>query len=74
MPGKDARHLLVAFVAYEIRHVLLEIAAERDVEHLRAAADGEDRRVALEGRREQGDLRAVALRADGLRLGCASAP
>ena len=68
MLGEDAGYLLVTLVPDEVGDVLLEVAAERDVEHLRAAADGEHGQVALEGRGEERDLGAVALRADVVRL------
>ena len=41
---------LVAVVPDQVREVLDEVAAERDVQHLRAAADREHRQVALERR------------------------
>ena len=56
------------FVSDEVGHVLLEVAAERDVEHLRAAADGEHGHVPLQRRGEQGDLGAVPLGTDVGRL------
>ena len=67
---EHAGRLLVAFVSDEVGHVLLEIAAQRHIQHLRAAADGEDGHVAFESRGEQGDLGAVALGTDvvGLRV------
>ena len=52
-----------------IRDVLLEVAAERDVQHLRAAADREHRHVALQRRLHQLQLEVVALANDAVRLG-----
>ena len=48
--------------------MLDEVAAERHVQHLAAAADGEHRHVAFEGRRQQGHLGRVAVQADPVRL------
>ncbi len=42
------------------RQVSADRAAERDVQELQAAADSEDRQVALDRRREQAPLDAVA--------------
>ena len=54
-----------------VGQVLVERAAEGDVQHLHAAADAEDGHVALERRARQRDLEPVALgsRAVGLRVG-----
>ena len=51
--GEDARRVLVPLVADDLGQVLDEVAAARDVQHLRAAADGEHRHVALERALEQ---------------------
>src|SRR5437868_13294375 len=40
---EDTRRVLVLLVADDVREVLDEVAAERDVQHLRAAADREHR-------------------------------
>ena len=61
--GEGARCVLVPLVADDVRQVLHEVAAERDVQHLRAAADREHRQVALERRAQQRELGVVALRA-----------
>ena len=45
-----AGRLLVLLVPDQVRQVLDQIAAERDVQHLRAAADREHRQVAFERR------------------------
>ena len=61
--------LLVAVVADVVGQMLDEVAAEGDVEHLRAPADRQHRQVALERRLEQRKLGAVALGHDPGRLG-----
>src|SRR5262249_27116213 len=43
--GEDARRLLVDVRPDTVGYVLLQVAAERDVQHLRAAADREYRQV-----------------------------
>ena len=48
MFGEHARRLLVPVVADEIGHVLLQIAAERDVQHLRPTTDGQHGQVPVE--------------------------
>ena len=58
---RTARGVLVPVVADDIREVLDEVAAERDVQHLRAAADCEHRHVPRERSLQQRELRAVAL-------------
>ena len=45
-----------------VRQMLDEVAAAGDVQHLRAAADGEHRHVAVERRAQERELAAVALR------------
>ena len=62
--AKIARHLLVLVVADELGQVLDEVAAARDVQELRAAADREHRQVAGERRLEQRELGVVASRDD----------
>ena len=52
-----------------VRHVLLDAAAERDVQHLRAAADREHRQVAVERRLHQRQLEVVPLADHARRLG-----
>ena len=60
---------LVAVVADDVREMLDEIAAEGDVEDLRAAADREHGEVARERRVQQRQLGAVALGRRPPRLG-----
>ena len=50
--------------------VLIERAAERDVQQLVAAADGENRHVAVEGRIDQRELEAVEHRIGAVDHGC----
>src|SRR5437667_5662688 len=59
--SEGARRVLVLLVADDLREVLDEIPAARDVQHLRAPADREHRQVALERRLEERELRAVTL-------------
>ncbi len=56
-------------VADQVGQVLDEVAAEGDVQDLRAAADREHRQVALERRAQERELGAVALGHDPGRLG-----
>src|SRR5437016_5637710 len=65
---EDAGRVLVLLVADDVREVLHEVAAKRDVQDLRAAADREHRQVARERRLEQRQLGAVALRHEAERL------
>ena len=59
----------------DLRQVLDEVAAARDVQQLRAAADRQHRHVPRERRLEQRELGAVALAASMPSVaGCASAP
>ena len=67
--GEAAGGVPVAVVADDVREMLDEIAAECDVEHLRAAADREHGEVTLDRRGEQRQLGAVALGYDPRRLG-----
>ena len=67
--GEAAGALLVPVVPDEVGQVLDQVAAERDVQHLRAAADREHRQVARERRGQQRELGAVALGHDPVRLG-----
>ena len=62
--GEGAGNLAMALVTDPLGDVLLEVAAERDVQHLRPAADGEHRHVPRERGGEQRQLGLVALRAD----------
>src|SRR4051812_33940085 len=55
-----ARAVLVLLVADDLREVLDEVAAERNVEHLRAAADREHGQVTGERRRQQRQLGSIA--------------
>src|SRR6266508_361809 len=68
--GKRAGRVLVLLVADHVGQVLNEVAAERHVEHLAAAADSENGHVARERRLEQRQLGPVALLHDagGLRF------
>src|SRR6478735_219632 len=59
--GELARELLVLLVADDVRQVLDEVAAEGDVEHLRAPADREHGHVSRQRGLQQRQLRAVAL-------------
>ena len=68
MVGELARRVLVPLVADYVRQVLDEVAAPRDVQHLRAAADGQDGHVPLERTGEERDLEVVAL--GPRRIGC----
>ncbi len=65
-----ARRLLVRVGGNAIWHVLLQVAAERDVEDLRAAADREQRQIACKRDAHQRELEVVALahHPDGLRV------
>ena len=54
--GEDARRLLVPLVADDLGEVLDEVAAQRDVQHLASAADGEHGHVARERRLEEREL------------------
>ena len=65
--GELAGQLLVLLVADHLGQVLDEVAAERDVQHLRAAADREHRHVARERGLQQRELGAVALLDDPVR-------
>ena len=67
--GERPGRVLVLLVADDVGQVLNEIAAERDVEHLAAAADGEHRHVALERRFEQRSSARSRSRHDAGRLG-----
>ena len=67
--GEHSRNLLVDVRPDPVRHVLLDAAAERDVQHLRPAADGEHRQVALERSLHQRQLEVVALADHPRRLG-----
>ena len=62
-------HLLVHVRADAIRYVLLEVAAARDIQHLRAAADRKQRHVAIERCPHQLQLEVVSLPHDAVRLG-----
>ena len=62
--GERARRVLVLVVADHVGQMLDEVAAARDVQHLAAAANGQDRHVACQRAVEQCELRAVALRHD----------
>ena len=66
--------LLVPLVPDEVRQVLDQVAAERDVQHLRAAADREHRQVALERGREERELGPVALGTIPFVSACGSCP
>ncbi len=68
MLGERARHLLVRPVADRVREVLVEIPAERDVQHLRAPADREHRQVLGERGLQERQLGAVSLGDDAVRL------
>ena len=72
--GEHPGRVLVLLVADDLGQVLDEIAAARDVQHLRAAAHREHRHVALERRVEQRELAAVSLRRVPIVSGCASWP
>ena len=67
--GEDALHLAMLLAADDLRQMLHEVAAARDVQHLEAAADGEHRHVARERAFEQRKLAAVALGLRASRLG-----
>jgi hypothetical protein len=54
MVGVLTRLLLVPLVADDVRQVLDEVAAEGNVQQLRAAADGEDGKIASECRLQKG--------------------
>ena len=68
MVGERAHDLAMRLAADNLGEVLYEVAAARDVEHLRAATHREHRQVARERRLEQRQLRAVARRARPGRL------
>jgi len=57
--GELAGRVPMPLVAELVRQVLDEVASERDVEHLRAAAHGENRHVPLERRLQHVHLRLV---------------
>ena len=66
-----ARRAGVGVVADGVGQVLLERAAVRDVEHLHAAADPQQRHVAGLGGVHQRELEVVAQRRHGVRFGMA---
>jgi hypothetical protein len=59
-----ARRVVVRLVAEDVGKMLDEIAATRDVQNLRAAADREHRHIAREGALEQRELGVIAFFAD----------
>ena len=60
--AEDHGGAAVVEVADHVGQVLVQRAAEVDVEHLAAPADGEDRQVGLEGGGQEGPLAGVAVR------------
>ena len=64
----------VLVVAVALGQVLVERAAARDVHHLHAAADAEQRQVALQRAARQGELEGVALGTVPIVSGWRSAP
>src|SRR5262245_33482822 len=65
---EDARRLLMHVGADAVWDVLLEVATESDVQHLRAAANREDRQVTGERGLHQRELEVVPLAHDARRL------
>src|SRR5438045_8776764 len=61
MVGECARSVLVPLASNDLRKMLHEVTAARDVQDLRAAADGEHRHVPRQGALEQRELGAIAL-------------
>lgn len=74
LAGRDAEFVLavVQSIGDIIGQVLVERTTERDIEHLDAAADGEDRYVTLERRTNQSDLEAIASLGYAVRKGMSS--
>src|SRR5256885_826585 len=68
MLGEHAAHLTMFRVSDGVREVLDEVTAPHDVEELEAAADGQDRNVALEGGLQERHLGAIATRLRLVRL------
>jgi len=72
--AEHARRLAVRLRADHLGKVLDDVAAARHVQHLRAAAHGEDGHVPLQRRRQQRELRAVTVRHGAARLGVRLSP
>ena len=66
-PGGEI-HRVLAHPVVAVADVLLQRAAERNVEHLHAAAQGQHRQVELDGRQAHGDVELVVDLGDAVQV------